>query len=430
MRMRVSLPEALNHVPNAPLTEIRLTLRLATPMIGGGVESGQPDKEWPIRASAIRGHLRWWWRAVVGFSLSPQEMRKQEAELWGWAGRIHEDGKQEDLVRESSIQIVVTPEQGSFGYGRECRSSMRPANCTEHPCQRNNGGCQSIPGYVKDVLLQGRDKTSMDVLREGCFALTIKPSHLTIDPELLKGVFSSLRAWLLLGGIGARTRRGAGCLSIVQSNLPNIEPNRLNLDGRQPFGDAARVPTLRDATMFKGAACDDATAAWRKAINLWRAFRKGIDFRPNLEDGLNPEETQADSGWPDWETSLSPSTNHDVVSIPKASLGLPYTLYRPDPRCEITYTLGDTSTRMGSWVITKPVFLENAWHPAWICLKAPRFEDAQLASTQFLPGTRMSTQYSDMLYSPIDEPAYENWSDLFDMIRYFAVESGWSEQVL
>ncbi|WKZ79808.1 MAG: RAMP superfamily CRISPR-associated protein [Fimbriimonadaceae bacterium] len=436
MRMRVSLPEALKEVPDAPPQKIRLKLRLATPMIGGGVESGQPDEDWPIRASAIRGHLRWWWRAVHGFSLSPAEMRKQEAQLWGWAGRIDEDGKRVDLVRESLVQIVVAPAPDSFECGKECRSSMRIDQCDSNPCLKRTGDCQSIPGYVKDVLLQDRRKPSMTVLRKGEFTLTITLNPINpINPispgeELLKSVFSSLRAWLLFGGIGARTRRGAGCLSIVQSNLKGIEPNQLNLDSKQPFCEPAQVPTLYHATIFKGAACDDAPAAWRKAINLWRAFRKGIDVRNGLEDGLTDDETKGASGWPDWETSLDASTNSNVVSISKASLGLPYTLYCPITRKEIKYTLGDISTRMGSCVITKPVFVSGHWHPAWICLNAPKFEDERVTSSTALNGARISTQYCDMPYSPIDEPEDETWSDLFDLVRYFAVESGWSEQKL
>lgn len=430
MRMRVSLPKALKEVPDAPLTAIRLKLRLATPMIGGGVESGQPDEDWPIRASAIRGHLRWWWRAVHGFSLSPAEMRKQEAQLWGWAGRIDEDGKRVDLVRESLVQIVVAPAPDSFECGKECRSSLRIDKCDTNPCLKPPGVCQSIPGYVKDVLLQDRDNPSMTVLSKGEFTLTITFNHTTTDPELLKTVFSSLRAWLLFGGIGARTRRGAGCLSVVESNLRNIEPTQLALSNKEPFDGAAPVPTLHDARMFKGPRCDDAPAAWRKAINLWRAFRKGIDFRQDLEDGLTDDETRAESGWPDWETSLAPSTNDNVVSISKASLGLPYTLYRPNPRTEITYTLDYISTRMGSWVITKPVFVSGHWHPAWICLDAPRFDDRQLASSNPLPHTRLSTQYSDMPYSPIDEPADETWNDIKDLITYYPRQARWREEVL
>ncbi|MEJ2046041.1 MAG: type III-B CRISPR module RAMP protein Cmr1 [Reinekea sp.] len=35
---------------------------LVTPLYGGGIEAGVIDEEMPIRASSIRGQLRFWWR--------------------------------------------------------------------------------------------------------------------------------------------------------------------------------------------------------------------------------------------------------------------------------------------------------------------------------------------------------------------------------
>ena len=43
--------------------------KLVTPMYGGGVEPGVVDKEMPIRASAIRGQLRFWWRIACAQGL-------------------------------------------------------------------------------------------------------------------------------------------------------------------------------------------------------------------------------------------------------------------------------------------------------------------------------------------------------------------------
>ncbi len=36
-------------------------VKVITPIYGGGVKAGEPDKDMPIRASAIRGQLRYWW---------------------------------------------------------------------------------------------------------------------------------------------------------------------------------------------------------------------------------------------------------------------------------------------------------------------------------------------------------------------------------
>ncbi|NPV63073.1 MAG: type III-B CRISPR module RAMP protein Cmr1 [Methanotrichaceae archaeon] len=39
---------------------------MITPIFGGGVKVGENDLVTPIRASSIRGHLRFWWRATRG----------------------------------------------------------------------------------------------------------------------------------------------------------------------------------------------------------------------------------------------------------------------------------------------------------------------------------------------------------------------------
>ena len=59
--------------------------KLVTPMYGGGVNGGQVDKEMPIRASAIRGQLRFWWRIACG-PKDPKVMREKEEAIWGGIG--------------------------------------------------------------------------------------------------------------------------------------------------------------------------------------------------------------------------------------------------------------------------------------------------------------------------------------------------------
>jgi len=54
------------------------SVELITPLYGGGVEAAVPDLEMPIRATAIRGQLRFWWRL-----LNPDKGLQQEREIWG-----------------------------------------------------------------------------------------------------------------------------------------------------------------------------------------------------------------------------------------------------------------------------------------------------------------------------------------------------------
>ena len=66
------------------LTIREYSIRVITPMCGGGVESGTTDKRHPIRETSIRGHLRHWWRLTVGRILPDETaMWQREEEVFG-----------------------------------------------------------------------------------------------------------------------------------------------------------------------------------------------------------------------------------------------------------------------------------------------------------------------------------------------------------
>lgn len=82
--------------PSAPHS-LTLHLRLITPLFGGGYEPREVDPVCIIRPAAIRGHLRFWWRALYGGQYaSAKELFQAEAAIWGaaaskeqdWAGKV------------------------------------------------------------------------------------------------------------------------------------------------------------------------------------------------------------------------------------------------------------------------------------------------------------------------------------------------------
>ena len=59
-------------------------IQLLTPMFGGGVDASTPDESFPIRPTAIRGQLQFWWRATVGAQYATKEdLRKAQSDIWG-----------------------------------------------------------------------------------------------------------------------------------------------------------------------------------------------------------------------------------------------------------------------------------------------------------------------------------------------------------
>ena len=69
--------------PAAAVDTLTLRCELITPMYGGGVIAGEVDTALPIRASALRGQLRFWWRIACAPFASPTQMFRREAAIWG-----------------------------------------------------------------------------------------------------------------------------------------------------------------------------------------------------------------------------------------------------------------------------------------------------------------------------------------------------------
>jgi len=70
-------------VDRAGFTTTNCYIEVITPIFSGGAIKDEVDKTNSIRGSAIRGHLRFWWRATKGASyVSVSELRKKESVIW------------------------------------------------------------------------------------------------------------------------------------------------------------------------------------------------------------------------------------------------------------------------------------------------------------------------------------------------------------
>lgn len=162
---------------------------LITPLFGGGVKAGEVDTKNPIRGTAVRGHLRFWWRATRGgqFGGDLSEMKAREDEIWGSTEGV------------SKITIVVT--ESTIG---------RPYQATYRGDEVNVGDPNSPLGYVAFPLRESGGQVYEDV----SFTLQIECPK-KYRPDLK----AALWAWETFGGIGARTRRGFGALHCTDVQL-------------------------------------------------------------------------------------------------------------------------------------------------------------------------------------------------------------------
>jgi CRISPR-associated protein Cmr1 len=151
-------------------------------------------------------------------------------------------------------------------------------------------------------------------------------------PYLIE-VMTAFRAWILFGGIGARTRRGLGAL-----HCPALFPQPIDRQGqwfrrewqntwKLPPSGPRPWPVLADAPLLS-APLPGARAAWAKALHQLREFRQGYGTGRDGEP-RNPGR----SFWPEadslrmitgrGEYHHMSSLTVDEPAFPRTELGMP-----------------------------------------------------------------------------------------------------------
>jgi len=182
--------------------------RVITPLFGGGEETQKADSITVVRATEVRGHLRFWWRATRGGNSNGdlEDMRKREENIWGSLGEKGKPGPSKVIVR------IIDWKQGK-------------------PIQKvkdKKGELVDIgePGsrwsYAAFPLRKQEDEPAGSVLPDVYFSVKVD-----YPQNLAKEIEAAIWAWEAFGGIGARTRRGFGALHCVKAirNEKEITPH-------------------------------------------------------------------------------------------------------------------------------------------------------------------------------------------------------------
>lgn len=168
---------------------------LITPLFGGGVEPNINDDLTPISGKAIRGHLRFWWRATRGgrFGGNLQKMKEAEAAIWGAASTV-------DNPNVSPVSISVVADISERRSNQIYKDKRLQPNWTDI-------GYAAFPLQEKGETVASRIK----------FTLFISyPASIPTFNNLRTEIEAALWAWETFGGIGARTRRGFGALKCTK----------------------------------------------------------------------------------------------------------------------------------------------------------------------------------------------------------------------
>ncbi len=181
------------------------TYKLITPLYGGGAETQKPDEVTVVRASEIRGLLRFWWRATRGgqFDGSLEKMRAAEEAIWGSAAREKKAGPSPVAL---AVQII--------NHGQELRNVKNRKGKAV-----NMGDPSSAYGYVAFPLRESKGSVRQGVEFELHITInrtTVKAKGYTFNFNVQEEVEAALWAWETFGGVGARTRRGFGALQLTK----------------------------------------------------------------------------------------------------------------------------------------------------------------------------------------------------------------------
>ena len=375
MSLSVSPPdgEVLRNARRKSAIEVKLSL--ITPMFGGSADAGQVDPHRPVTAKSIRGHLRFWWRACRAGQFRSvddvDDMFRREAEIWGAAAEFNNKGGLEQGPGAVDLEVEVTNAE-----------LIRKASRESGPQER--------------VFMFPFQRPAAEPLRDVSFTL-----RLFLKSEGFKeDVRDALIAWILFGGVGARTRRGCGALKLeggledYPSDYPSDVNALRNWAGRLPTPPPEPWITCLSGVRAVLGKADSAENAWPSLGTYWSRFRKG----------------HSGGRWPDHEVLKQLRGDEKSLSLVKPFLGLPI-VYQPFPGSFVGTVEPEDSGRMASPVILKPLALGNREvRPAVVVLRAPRPGRVKVKGKKF------------EVTLPLDDPIIEGYGDLFEAVLKSATE--------
>lgn len=341
-----------------------------TPVYGGGVTAGVPDTELPVRASAIRGQLRFWWR-LLNRSLHGRTLFAAERQMWGAMGQPTCDYASKIRLRVRNINNARLEPCAHFNQGPDGRYRSTP------------NFLHNIPPYAlfpgQGQLARDRrsiEKDPADVLLPGlCFVLNVE-----CQPDLWPEVEQALRWWASFGGLGARIRRGLG--SVRVADLAPVTPAEAEQAG---------------CRLVQKPAQHNPNAAWKTSVEALQKFRQGVNLGRN--PGQQPNRPGR-SRWPEPDAlrritgktrvkadGVALTPQHPAGNVfPRARFGMPIIFHFQGERDDQQADPGDMSLqparadRLASPLILKALALaENQFAPCALLLPIDHLDGLALA---------------------------------------------------
>ena len=370
--MRRPAPVRLKPAAERGCFELKTRVEVLTPMFGGGVwidpregrtHLKEPDEVTPIRGAAIRGQLRFWWRATHGARCgSIAVMREREDALWGNASLPSSVGLRLEGSRLGAPAPMDVPDSDKdLSYAT---FPLRPVD-------------SSIPGKLHTI--------------DGHTTLV-----LTGPAQHEQEVRDALDAWLAFGGLGGRTRRGFGAVASGEALDPEAVLKRLTSGGGEPL---AGVSSLYGARLVLGrSGRNKALDALRLGLQRLRAFRQHSDAN-RMNTWPEPDAIRRITG-------VGCPRHNKATAFPRGQLGSPIIFHfkEGDDPSDTTLTPEDAERRASPVLIRPYKSGESSYRVMALCLSDPAAEREgyvlREGATRHPVTTRLEPQEAD--FAPLN----------------------------
>lgn len=268
MQKTFGQPPQIDHLNVREWHAINCTL--VTPLFGGGVDSGEVDAQMPIRASAIRGQLRFWWRLLAKYKwgLNAKEVRQKESVLWGGS---------QSTTMASLVYLKVTGINQLVleSWANEGRKSVpKPKDWANVPYAL-------FPAQGKPDKNNVEGEAPNKLAKAGLNWELALAFGTVMTEDQKKQVWQTLRWWGSFGGVGARTRRGLGAIQIEYQT----DPEKLKPVTQE---EVHQLPGFK--LVLQPNKTTDVYQAWKAAINALSTFR---------QSGVGRKDHNSRSYWPE-----------------------------------------------------------------------------------------------------------------------------------
>lgn len=339
---------------------VTLELQTITPVYGGGTTAGEPDMLLPFRPRAIKNSLRhWWWlinRHKPEYKADSKLLYRDMTAIWGGASdetdkatrtqvrlRVQTPADVDQFVTPYMPFRIITDENNSKIRLRptlnephfyalwmikpkeeEINSSLqailkkieeRPGNACSIQNKKFAEKLASIPQLFKDTKFPVRK-----ILVPGLtWSLHLEMAQsLTMEQKIQ--VKESLSAWLMLGGIGARTTRGLGRSKMSAPPITQTSAFKTLTDKWQNQEQKWFKASFGNSFSIREDLASDAFSSWQDSLRIYKNFRQS---RQENENGYRMKQSYGHLA-----NSLRKSTKQEGHPIP---LRLKNSQYTPMP---------------------------------------------------------------------------------------------------